>query len=145
MFREGPLHIATSLCHRTPSKPHSTSMINLVVLTRTCLNMLYWEFLNSNIVYNGCKTYHVQGKACFSMTFIGFQWFSAWWHCSSSWSALVPPTSASGPFTSEDVSGATEDNIVVLTVGSFGSLWLATLRTWTSMSTEAHGAYGNSW
>ena len=108
MFREGPLHIATSLCHRTPSKPHSTSMINLVVLTRTCLNMLHWEFLNLNIVYNGCKTYHVRGKACFSIVFNGFQWFSAWWHCSSSWSALVPPTSASGPFTSEDVSGATE-------------------------------------
>ena len=51
--------------------------------------------------------------------FNGFQWLSAWWHCSSSWSVLVPPTSASGPFTSEDVSGATEDNVVVLTVGSF--------------------------
>ena len=109
MFREGPLHIATSLCHCTPSKPHSTSMVNLLVLTRTCLNMLNWEFLNLNIVYNSCNTYHVRGKACFSVVFNDcFQWFSTWWHCSSSWSALVPPTSASGPFTSEDVSGATE-------------------------------------
>ena len=97
-----------TICHCTPSKPHSTSMVSLVVLTRTGLNMLNWEFLNSNIVYNGCKTYHVRGKACFSMVFNGFQLFSAWWHCSSSWSAFVPPTSASGPFTSEDVSGATE-------------------------------------
>ena len=72
MFREGPLHIATSLRHRTPSKPHSTSMVNLVVLTRTCLNMLHWEFLKSNIVYHGCNTYHVRGKACFSMVFNGF-------------------------------------------------------------------------
>ena len=112
MFHEGPLRIATSLYVTVRlanlCKPHSTSMVNLVVLTRTCLNMLNWEFLNLNIVYNSCNTYHVRGKACFSVVFNGFQWFSTWWHCSSSWSALVPPTSASGPFTSEDVSGATE-------------------------------------
>ena len=61
-----------TICHCTPSKPHSTSMISLVVLTRTCLNMLNWEFLNLNKVYNGWKTYHVRGKACFSMVFNGF-------------------------------------------------------------------------
>ena len=64
-----------TICHCTPSKPHSTSMISLVVLTRTCLNMLNWEFLNLNIVYNGCKTYHVLGKHAFpwfSMVFNGF-------------------------------------------------------------------------
>ena len=53
MIREGVLHIATSLCHSTPSKPHSTSMFNLVVLTRTCLNMLNWALLNLKIVRNG--------------------------------------------------------------------------------------------
>ena len=116
MFREGPLHLATSLCHRTPSKPHSTIMINFVVLTRTCLNMLHWEFLNLNIVYNGCKTYHVRGKACFSMVFNGFQWFSAWWHCSSTWVASVP-------WTSEDAPGVTDvHNIVVLTV--YRQFWI---------------------
>ena len=29
MFREGPLHVATSLCHCAPSKPYSTNMRNL--------------------------------------------------------------------------------------------------------------------
>ena len=33
MFRERPLHFATSLCHYMPGKPHSTSMLDLVVLT----------------------------------------------------------------------------------------------------------------
>ena len=30
------------------------------------------------------------GQPMFSMVFIGFHGFSEWWHCSSSWSALVP-------------------------------------------------------
>ena len=34
--------------------------------------MLHWELLKSNIVYHGCNTYHVRGKACFSMVFHGF-------------------------------------------------------------------------
>ena len=29
MFHEGPLHVATSLCHCAPSKPYSTNMRNL--------------------------------------------------------------------------------------------------------------------
>ena len=41
MFREGPLHLVTSLYVTVRlanlCKPHSTSMVNLVVLTRTCL------------------------------------------------------------------------------------------------------------
>ena len=45
MFHEGPLRIATSLYVTVRlanlCKPHSTSMVNLVGLTRTCLNMLH--------------------------------------------------------------------------------------------------------
>ena len=60
------------------------------------------------------------GQPMFSMVFIGFHGFSEWWHCSSSWSALVPHGS-SHP---EDVPGATEltwSSYVILTVGGLVS------------------------
>ena len=80
---------------------------NSVFLTRTCSNTPNSGFINMNRVYNGCqnhKTHHLQGNPWLSMVFIGFQGFSECWHCSSSWSALVPHGS-SHP---EDVPGATE-------------------------------------
>ena len=80
-----------SLCAlQTSFNQHGSS----VVLTRTCSNTPNSEFINMNRVYNGCqthKTHHLQGNPWLSMVFIGFQGFSEWWHCSSSWSALFPP------------------------------------------------------
>ena len=94
-----------------------------VILTRTCSNTPNSEFINMNRVYNGCqthKTHHLQGNPWLSMVFIGLHGFSEWWHCSSSWSALVPHGS-SHP---EDVPGATEltwSSYVILTVGGLVS------------------------
>ena len=111
-----------TICDCTPSKPHSTSMISLVVLTRTWLNMLNWEFLNLNIVYNGCKTYHVLGKACFSMVFNGFPWFSMAFRMMALQFLLVRFGSSHirfGSFYLGRCFWCNGVNIVVLTVGSF--------------------------
>ena len=57
--------------------------------------MFNWAF-NLNTVHNGYKTYQVHpsaSKAWFFTVFNslnGFSVSSGWWHCSSSWSALVP-------------------------------------------------------
>ena len=79
--------------------------------------MLNWEFLNSNIVYNGCKTYHVRGKACFSMVFNGFQWFSMVFRMMALQFLLVRFGSSHIRF------GSFYLNIVVLTV-TVGSFWI---------------------
>ena len=121
MFREGPCHVATSLCHYMPSKPHSTSMLDWVVLTRTCLNMLNWDFLNLKVVYHSYKTYNVEGKAWFSAFFCvfnSFQRFSGWWHCSSSWSRF-------GSSHPEDVPGRKE----LTWSSSLQTVWFPTCRS----------------
>ena len=75
-FMQVLLHVATSLCHCTPSKPYSTSMLDLVVLARTCLNIMNWEFLNLNIVDNSfeslARTEARHGFPWFSVVINGF-------------------------------------------------------------------------
>ena len=94
MCCEAPFRLAASLymvtmCFANLIRP----AWKLSSLTMTCSNTPNSEFINMNRVYNGCQTHNppLTGQPMFSMVFIGFHGFSECWHCSSSWSALVPP------------------------------------------------------
>ena len=111
MFREGPLHLATSLCHCTPSKPHSTSMVNLDQLSSFDKDMLEHVELRVSQFEHSLQRLQNLPRTGQGMLFHGFPWFSMVFRMMALQFLLVrflvPPTSASGPFTSEDVSGAT--------------------------------------
>ena len=66
-----------TICHCTPSKPHSTSMISLVVLTRTCLNMLNMRIPQCEHSLQRLQNLPRTGQG---MLFHGFQWFSMVFH-----------------------------------------------------------------
>ena len=74
-----------------------------------------WESRNLNIVFNSCETYRVRGQG---MVFRGFQWFSGWWHCSSSWSSF-------GSSHPEDVPGRKE----LTWSSSLQTVWFPTCRS----------------
>ena len=109
MSREDPLRYCNiTMSNRTPSKPMQTSFNHFYQFSSFDKDMLEHVELRVPQFEHSLQRLQNLPRTGQGMLFNGFPWLSAWWHCSSSWSALVPPTFASGSFTSEDVSGATE-------------------------------------
>ena len=77
MFHEGPLRIATSLCHRTPSKPMQTSFNQNDQLSSFDKDMLEHVELRVPQFEHSLQQLQNLPRTGQGMLFHDFQWFSA--------------------------------------------------------------------
>ena len=124
-----------TICHCTPSKPMQTSFNQHGQLSSFDKDMLEHVELRVSQFQHSLQRLQNLPRTGQGMLFHGFQWFSMAFRMMALQFLLVRFGSSHirfGSFYLGRCFWCNGVNIVVLTVGSFGSLWLATLRTWTS-------------